>query len=382
VSAVPISSAVPHRTLSTKVTDPHELVSAVSARRDYWLAQGLCTQLSDRPVAESAVAELYRRSGFEEPEFIWVPSPPAALELFAKEGLSVPPLSFEKPAHPSTEIAAVWSRSRERMDARVLRRHRHDRIARAAVWDSLRTTLFDGVATAIRTLLPRPSPGVTWYGQQEAHRVGYYDTLRRCGLAGFAPRDDELLDLQAALVRATGWWWAFDGVCVMAERPTVLHTEPTPEGVHNERRLHHADQPALEFSDGSGVFVQHGTIVPDWVVLDPTVERISRERNVEVRRCAIERIGWDRYIDMAALALVDHADDPGNPGCTLRLYATPSGWGRPSRILLVVNGSVERDGHRRRYGLYVPDWVPSAVDAAGWTYGISGADYAQLVRRT
>ncbi|MFE2119529.1 DUF6745 domain-containing protein [Rhodococcus aetherivorans] len=382
MSAVPISSAVPHRTLSTRITDPHAIAAAVSVRRDHWLAQGLCTRPSDRPSAESAVAGLYRRAGFEEPEFVWVPSPPAALQLIADESLSVPPLRFGKPAHPSAGIAALWSASRDRMDARILRRHRPGPLVRAAVWDSLRTSLYVGVATAIRTLWPRPTPGVTWYGQQEAHRVAYYDTLRRFGLASFESRDDDLLDLQAALVRATGWWWAFDGVCVMAERPTAVHTEPTPEGVHNERRLHHPDRPALEFSDGSHVFVQHGTIVPDWVVLDPTVERINDERNVEVRRCAVERIGWDRYIDMAALALVDHADDPGNPGCTLGLYASPTGWGRPGRILLVVNGSVERDGQRRRYGLHVPEWVPSALDAAGWTYGISGTDYAQLVRRT
>ena len=121
---------------------------------------------------------------------------------------------------------------------------------------------------------------------------------------------------------------------------------------------------------------------PDWVVRDPTAERIARERNVEIRRCAIERIGWDTYIDAADLALVDQADDPGNAGGTLRLYATPDGWGRTGRILLAINGSPERDGHRRQYGLHVPTWISSALDAAGWTYGLGGDDYARLVRRT
>lgn len=96
----------------------------------------------------------------------------------------------------------------------------------------------------------------------------------------------------------------------MAERPTTLHSEPIPGRVHNEHRLHHSESPALEFQDGDAVFVLHGTIVPDWVVRDPTAERIARERNVEIRRCAIERIGWDTYIDAADLALVDQADDP------------------------------------------------------------------------
>ena len=168
----------------------------------------------------------------------------------------------------------------------------------------------------------------------------------------------------------------------MADRPTRLHTELEPGGVDGERRLHHSDRASLEYQDGTRIFVHHGTTVPEWVMCDPNAERIGRERNVEVRRCAIERIGWDAYIEAAGLTLVDRVDDPGNPGCLLELYVTPGGWGMPGRILLAVNGSPERDGTRRRYGLPVPAWVPSALDAAGWTYGISGSDYSLLVRRT
>ncbi len=118
------------------------------------------------------------------------------------------------------------------------------------------------------------------------------------------------------------------------------------------------------------------------MIAEPTVERIARERNIEVRRCAIERIGWDVYIDEAGLELVDRTDDPGNAGAPLSLYATPTSWVDDGGILLVVNGSVDRDGRRRRYGLPVPNGMTSALDAAGWTYGITGDDYSCLVRRT
>ena len=102
-----------------------------------------------------------------------------------------------------------------------------------------------------------------------------------------------------------------------------------------------------------------------------------------MRRCAIEVLGWDVYIAQAGLALVATAPDPGNPGCTLRLYEMPPGPnGRLSRLLLVVNGSVERDGNRRRYGLGVPADIDDPVAAAGWTYGLTGEQYARLVRRT
>ena len=304
-------------------------------------------------------------------------------------------------------IAHLLSSSRTRMDDRIAREHHQTLgwwqapraagaawtppstpqrspgpIVREAILGSLETSLRDGVATAIRGLLPPAVGAVTWYGQQEAPRVAHHDFWRRSGLVRFAPGDDEVLDHLVALTRATGWWWAFDDVCVMAERPTALHMEPIPNQFHGQRRLHRDDGPAVQFSDGAAVFALHGTVVPSWVMNDPDVERIARERNVEVRRCAIERIGWDTYIDAAGLALIDRADDPGNAGCPISLYATPAGWGGRERILLVVNGSVERDGRRRRYGLPVPPWISSALQAAGWTYGISASDYARLLRRT
>ena len=51
-------------------------------------------------------------------------------------------------------------------------------------------------------------------------------------------------------------------------------------------------------------------------------------------------------------------------------------------MLLAVNGSVERDGRRRRYGLTVPASLDDPVAAAGWTYGLSAEQYSLLLRRT
>jgi hypothetical protein len=45
-------------------------------------------------------------------------------------------------------------------------------------------------------------------------------------------------------------------------------------------------------------------------------------------------------------------------------------------------GSVEPDGRHRRYGLSVPADIDDPVAAAGWSYGLTGPQYAQLARRT
>jgi len=186
----------------------------------------------------------------------------------------------------------------------------------------------------------------------------------------------------ATIARSCGWWWPRENVCVVSERPSVLRTEPIP-GEDGVLRLHAPDGPAVEYPDGWAMHVWHGTRVPSWVIDEPTVDHIANERNVEVRRCAIERIGWRAYIDQAELRLVARSDDPGNPGSELRLYDLPDHvLGTPTRLLLAVNGSVERDGTRRRYALRVPAWFDEPLDAAGWTYGLTGAQYAELQRRT
>ncbi|CCQ14511.1 putative uncharacterized protein [Rhodococcus sp. AW25M09] len=418
---MPLPSAFPRRgTFSDNPDTYAESIRAVCAQRDRWLSYGLKAGPSDRTTTESAVAQLYRRAGFQEPQFVWVPSPAAAAAFVTSEQLMTDMfITRAKTEKAQGRIASLLSDSRRKMDQRIDRRriewprrtsHRNtlhqsdlraritaansppedaaragispDPIIRRTVWNSLHTSLFDGVASAIRGLVPHSFGSVTWYGQQEAHRVAYYDIYRRFHLSTFDSADVELLDIQSDLVRSTGWWWAFDNIAVMSERPTALHTQPIPDPVHGEVRLHNSTSPALQFADDTAINVLDGTVVPDWVMHDPTVERITAERNVEIRRSAIERIGWDTYLDRAGLSLVDNDDDPGNPGCTLQLFATPAGWGSEERILLAVNGSRERDGRRRRYGLRVPGDISSALDAAGWTYGLNGTDYAQLLRRT
>ena len=168
---------------------------------------------------------------------------------------------------------------------------------------------------------------------------------------------------------------------LVSDRPALVRTESDSD---SPGRLHCADGPAIQWRDGFRLFFWHGTCVPEWVIRNPTVAAIAAEPNVEVRRCAIEAMGWDTYIAAAGLRLVDRANDPGNPGCELRLYdLPPTIWGADGgRVLLVSNGSRERDGTRRRYGLPVPPQTAGAIDAAAWTYGLRPEQYARVARRT
>jgi len=388
-----------------------------SARRlsDEWRAHGLAARPADRPAAEAAVAALYRLIDAPAPDFVWAPSPTAALALVHDDPRTFPPVRFRSPNLPrrpgdwpvAARLANLVQSQRRSLDRALGRTEswhyewqRLDTIAEQAlnagvpvprivdmvVRDALNTTLRNCVRAPMRAELTPTTggtDGMTWYGQHDAHWIGHYDVHARLGLAAYRRPDAELLALLAELARSTGWWWPGEGRCVMAERPTEIHTEPLPGALNGERRLHRDEGPAVRFADDTQVHVLHGTHVPTWVMTDPTVERVHAERNVEVRRSAIERIGWDTYIAQAGLRRIAAAGDPGNPGSALHLYDVPPGlWRRPARLLLVVNGSVEPDGSHRRYGLSVPAYFTDPVAAAGWTYGLSGEHYARLVRRT
>jgi hypothetical protein len=188
------------------------------------------------------------------------------------------------------------------------------------------------------------------------------------------------LDALAAAVRAIGWWWPLPGAAVLTDRPVALHHD-------RERRLHRADGPALGYADGWVLHSWHGTTVPADLVDGPGwgVARILAEPNAELRRCAVERMGWDRFVGAARLRQVGpDRPDPGNPGQLLRLYELPPGLApdRPARLLVVTNASPDRDGTRRTFGLPVPPDVPDALSAAALTFGVSRAEYAGLDRAT
>ncbi|WNV87261.1 DUF6745 domain-containing protein [Umezawaea sp. Da 62-37] len=351
--------------------------------RSEWYGHALSTAPADRQASEAAITGLYALAGEPPPAFVWVRSPAAAQPLLPPSA----PLSVDGPWPLESRLASVLSSLRERLDRKTGAHREPYPPARptpleAAVRDPVHRVAHESVAAAIRSAIPTRS-GVCWYGQHEAAWVAHYDAHHRFGPARFEAADVAQLQLWTTLARSCGWWWPRDGRCVIAERPTTVHTEPVAGSEHGETRLHSARGPAVVFPDGWAIHSWHGTTVPAWVVDTPTVDLIGAEPNVEVRRCAIENLGWARFIAEAGLTLVGRAQDPGNPGGELSLYDLPyEQWGRTSRLLLAVNGSLERDGTRRRYGLRVPPWFDDPIDAAAWTYGLVGSQYALLRRRT
>jgi hypothetical protein len=206
--------------------------------------------------------------------------------------------------------------------------------------------------------------------------LGYRDAARWFGVCYDRPLN-ECLD---AMLAATdlGWWWPYHEIAILTARPDELHRD-------GQGWLHRADGPAVVYPDGWTVHAWHGTRVPASLIAGTwSVRRILNEPNVEIRRCAIEHLGWDRFVLAAGLVQVGPTvPDPGNPGHTLALYDIPDSI-LPTRVrvLLCTNATVERDGTRRRFGLAVPAHIADPLEAAAWGYGLTAAQYAQAHRRT
>ncbi len=199
--------------------------------------------------------------------------------------------------------------------------------------------------------------------------------------------DSDLWDRSRAYedAQSAGWWWPFREFVMVCDVPTELHLEQVQPAGWGSHRLHCDDGPAVGWADGWAIYAWHGTQVPKDLIVDGwSTDRILREPNAEVRRCAIERLGWDRFIADADLKQVGlTVRDPGNPGHTLSLFDVPERiYDEPVKVLLCTNATAERDGSRRRFGLTVPGSITDPVAAAGWTFGLDPSVYRQLERAT
>jgi hypothetical protein len=257
--------------------------------RDEWLATGLSTAPADRPAAEQAITRLYARHGRLRPRFEWADSPAKALTLVGgvptlavlHQWVMSPPWPAPRPF--ASDLVAGLSRLRGALDGYLEppafdppppRRAKRDRnrpepwpvrpapdLLRAGV--PFREVLTQGVRDALAASLgfhpavraalgPPGSLPVCWYGQQDAAWIGYYDVWRRLGLARYPGHDGAELDTWAALARSCGWWWPGEEVCVIAERPRELRTEPVPGAWHAEVRLRRSGGPPVVWPDGWG----------------------------------------------------------------------------------------------------------------------------------
>ncbi|MEU8382472.1 DUF6745 domain-containing protein [Streptosporangium sp. NPDC048865] len=381
-----------------------ELAASLAGAVTRWDPVAHATGPADRPAAEEGVRAAYRGAGLPEPgRIVWFASPAQAAvaavvlagsaedRAAVQEAGTLPPGLFGlDPGAPVRELVRTGPWERVRAQALSLL----PSAGWAAAWEVVGADLWprvDRLAREIRRGVGRSAvtPEVTG---SRAGRAGGGDgsgegdeveaLLRRATLDAVLGQHDApwlaffdalgegtevdltLLDGVMRVSRAAGWWWPFEHVVLICERPAELHRDDLG-------RLHRAVGPALAFPDGFALHAWHGMPVPAGfgaAMADLSGPRIREEPNAELRRAMLEHYGFDRYLKESGAEFVQR-DDTGV------LWRADFPDDESLVMVEVVNSTPEPDGTSRTYFLRVPPYVTTARQGVAWTFGLSAEQY-------
>ncbi|MFC9029340.1 DUF6745 domain-containing protein [Streptomyces arboris] len=327
-----------------------------------WRDVAAATGAADRAAAEEGVRRAYRTAGLAEPErIVWAASPRAAVEAVEKLADAGRSVREEVRTRP-------WAEERRRM---------YDELGPAgwsALWSATGAQLWETTAALAERIRSGVVAGPARKPEDEgAVRLVLLDAVLgqhdAAWLAAFDGRGDRLTGL-AEVARNAGWWWPYERVVVISERPEVLHRDEAG-------RLDHGEGPALAYRDGFALYAWRGMPVPaDFLaeLASLTPQRIREEENAELRRVMLEYYGYDRYLTESGAEPV-HRDETGI------LWRIALEGDEDVVMVEVVNSTPEPDGTHRTYWLRVPPTTRTAKDGVAWTFGLDGAAYAP-VRQT
>ncbi|MGW4365909.1 DUF6745 domain-containing protein [Nocardia takedensis] len=335
-------------------------MSEYQTERDRWRAVSTATGPGDRAAAEAGVRAAYRSAGLAAPDrIVWVASPLEAVRVLRAEsgaGASV------RDALRTAPMAA--ERARLHADLGPAGFAEHWRGTGADLWE-LTTTVIDRVRAGVI------EQSATERAERTAVRLLLLDAVLgqhdAAWLAAFGGDPGDVLRDLAAVAEQAGWWWPYEKLVVLSERPTELHRDEAG-------RLDRGDGPALAYADGFALFAWRGMPVPA-EFLDGlrtlTAERIRTEENAELRRVMLEYYGYDRYLDESGAKPI-HRDETGV------LWRIELLGDEDVTMVEVINSTPEPDGTSRTYWLRVPPDTTTARAGVAWTFGLTAEEYEPL----
>ncbi|MFD5081338.1 DUF6745 domain-containing protein [Kitasatospora sp. NPDC058201] len=364
-----------------------------------WRAGAAATGPADRDGVERAVRAAYRAVGLAEPADIrWFGSPLAAaataLELHGSGAVTVRETVRTRPwdavrgravervgaggwaplwALTGGELGPVTNALADRIRNAVL-----DRLAPEPDTEEEPDEVVDAALqrrTAARLALLEAVRG--------QHDAPWFAAFEAAGVLGPAPADSSdsgdsgdpsgaadrdgaggAIAALAEVALGVGWWWPYEDVVLISERPVELHRDEAG-------RLDRADGPAVAYADGFALHAWRGMPVPAEFLAglgSVTVERIRTEENAELRRVLLEHYGYERY-------LADSGAEPLHRDGTGVLWRIQLPDDEPVVMVEVVNSTAEPDGTFRTYWLRVPPGTRTARAGVAWTFGVPEEEY-------
>lgn len=177
---------------------------------------------------------------------------------------------------------------------------------------------------------------------------------------------------------------------------------PCWEDYDRDANVHGAEGPARVWQDGTTVYCWRGTMCPEAWIPQPTLSWVEarphlptliprstpcnppspreamQQSNLELRRVAIEIVGWDAIISGLRGVVLDEDPDPQvGTLVRVRIPPPPEWWNAQSEEHLFLRVQC---GTGRRFALAVPPHMKTARQANAWTYGLEADEYSPEVR--
>ena len=369
---------------------PEQLAQA-PAHVEKWIKIGLCTDPADHEAATAAYKACYEAAGIPwHGNVIQAPSPMA---LAVAAPLAADTYHF-LPADDLLELRAraVAARFRDAVEA-PSGQALADAIAAvsseasplepgdAGPWlDAVRRPVRAHAAERAMAQAEAMSP-------DDPHRAKWYNYLGGQGHVAWPAFEEFLreicgLDIGETLIRnakayaaaqsVASWWWPHTDFVMYSDRPLAIHREAVEQNGTTVWRLHRTDGPAIYWRDGWGVYMWHGTEVPQHWILDPKNVKpaeVLQHPNAEVRRAGAEIIGWAKLIEGLPHRVIDEDPDPSiGTLVSVDLPDAPD-----THILIALCGT------GRTVAVPVPPHT-TALAANAWSYGLEADEYNPNVR--
>ncbi len=239
------------------------------------------TQPADRYQAEDAIYQLYKKLRLSKPTCVWGNSPFESAQIASQ--------IRNKPYNLAQSKLTAAGHAIYQVTPHEIYRDLIRRDLGIELGTELKHWQIRNIDRQIRrTISVRNRSHDLWWNCN-------YNQFNLADLAVFEhfPETQDLIDKYAvhdfiSLMKSCGWYWTFNKICVLTDRPTEFHIEknqPIPEP--GFMQLHNENGPAIAYRDGWGIYAWHGIPVPSNVILEPesiSLSQIKRSRNVEVRR--------------------------------------------------------------------------------------------------
>ena len=320
--------------------------------RDRWIAVGLKTDPADWPRFEKAARECYSIINLNPGvPIVHVPSPIVG--------------AFAAPIAASIINITKAIRGIDVKDKKAVR-SAVDSAVHSAVDSAVHSAVDSAVRSAVRSAVGKNNNNLIfwhyWMGGQMWSSWASYESFFRevCNL-NLGEGMERRAIAYAETVQSACYWWPNRDFIIVCDRPVHI--------LRNERgRLHSSEKKAIEWPDGWGLWMWHGTRVSEQIIMKPETlsrEQIMAEKNSEVSRAIAERLGWDEYLKRVDTVLIHKWFDEMT-SCHYELYDFKERKGSLQPRLLKMESPALNDESRPYYIEPVPPESQTCQAARRW----------------